>query len=425
MKPQNVFYLLACSLLISLCGCKPKDSPKDDMENLTNARAYDIWFRVNKGTSTDPGADAHIVKNVPTLLEGEYTIEGNQGVDVTTSNITNHSIYHKGYYYSLNRQKEFGKYKITDKNIETVSRFPLSEIQDRRFAHAFLDDNTMVVIGAPGKKDVINWLKIDIENMRVIQKGTLAVTPLKDDELYSSGGILTYRKKDNKLLFCYRINEKKKANGQVIDKHTYFYIGTINPQTMEVEHIAKEYRVFETASVAFGNTIQDIQFIDKNGDLYIACNTINSDATSATKKHGSIIRIKAGEYETDKSYKIDLFENSKTITMHQIPGGKAILYLQNPMYATGKDVWSNKTNPYVFFWAVVDLATGEQRHLKEMPFSQGGNFSQLISVEKDYTILGINDQKQTRFFKYDYKTGKATEVSKFNEGVFADRIVKL
>ncbi len=425
MKQRSLIYLLAVLMVAISAGCKGKETPKEPQNHdVTLPDKYDMWLAIGDGTSSTIKQDPHVVKKIPTLLEGEYDVR-QTGAETLESGITPFVIYHKGYYYSISRKVlNFGKYKITDKGVETIKLFPLPELCDRRFAHAWLDDKTLILIGAPESKEMMNWVKVDVEKMEVIQKGSLKLPALSEKEQFSSCGLLAHRKADNRLLFNFRYEDKEEAkkNSMAPDSHKYFFTATIDPTTMDVMHLEKEDRVDRPGSVSFGSLRHQTAFFDANGDLYMLCNTVIEGAPSSTQQSGYILRIKAGEYRPDPNYKVDLMENSKIITIHHMKGSKAIVYLQNPMYATGKNDWKE---PMVFFWAVVDLATKEQHRIEGIPFSQGGTYTELIVVERDYAILGISDKEQTKFYMYDFDSEKVTPVAKLKPGYFADRIIVL
>lgn len=422
MKHHHIIYLLSVLNSFMLMSCNAKDAPE-----VSANHTYDIWVNISGSTSNTATGDPHMVKKIPTLLEGEYDYEGT-GVETKSSEITPYALYHKGYYYSLNRAQQFGKYKITDEGITVVNRFEYTDIQSTKFAHTFLDDHTILIAGSPGSKKEVNWAKIDVNKMEIIANGTLDLPQLPQNTQFNSGGILAYRKQDNKLFFCFRHDEADKP-AMAVDKNRYFFIAAIDPNSMKILNVAKEERVCETASVAYGNTRQQNTFFDESGNLFIACNSPVKGAKTSTKKYGAIIKIKSGEYAPDPTYLVELVapdnSKSKVMTMHKIKGNKAILYLQNPQFATGTNEWSTKKQPFVFYWAVVDLTTKELHKIKDIPFSQGGNFTQLITTEKEYAILGISDKIQTMFYRYDYNNEHVTEVAKFKEGFFADRIVVL
>lgn len=452
MKRKSIIQLLAIVVIALTTSCgnnytpKGKDPKKPDIPELPELPKdpenpekpveylYDMWLAIGEGTSSTELQDAHVVKKIPTLLEGEYDIRY-KGAETLQSGITPFVIYHKGYYYSISRPKDgknFGKYKITDDGVKTIKVFPMPELSDRRFAHEWLNDNTLVLIGAPDSKDKkapkkhkMNWLKIDTESMEVIDKGTLDFPDLgkiAKDEVFSSCGLLAYRKADNKLLFNFRHEDKKKPKTG-LDNHKAFFTATINPDNMTVEHIYKEERVDRPGSVSFGSLRQQNGFFMPDGDYYMLCNTVRDDATSSTKQHGHILRIKAGEFRPDPNYKLDIFDENKIITIHHMRGTKVLAYLESPENKADENSWKV---PRRFIWAVIDLIPGGDQHrIKDIPISQGGTYTELIVVEEDYAILGITDNSQTKFYKYEFATEKVTEVAKLKPGFFADRIIKL
>ena len=100
-----------------------------------------------------------------------------------------------------------------------------------------------------------------------------------------------------------------------------------------------------------------------------------------------------------------------------------LAYLESPENKADENSWKV---PRRFIWAVIDLTPGgDQYRIEGIPTSQGGNYSELIVVEEDYALLGISDDTQTKFYKYEFATGKVTEAAKLKPGFFADRIIKL
>ncbi|MBR8713427.1 hypothetical protein IX332_000487 [Porphyromonas levii] len=421
MKCKFLISFVAILMVAMTTSCGKKEAP-DDFEDSLPAK-YDLWLAIGEGTSSTPKQDPHVVKKMPTLLEGEYDIR-NKGAETAESKITPFVIYHKGYYYSLNRDYNFGKYKISHRNVAIVKQFPLNELSDRRFAHAWLDDKTLIMVGAPEDKLSVNWVKVDAEKMEVIAKGTLKFPEeLGEKDMYSSCGLMALRRADNVLLYNYRLEDRNKDKSEKKpDSHGYFFTATIDLATMAVKHVEKETRAHRPGFVSFGSLRQDHGFFDAKGDYYMLCNTTNKGATSSSHQHGHILRIKAGEYKADPNFKIDIMEHSKIITMHHMKGSKLIVYLENPEYTKAPKGWKE---PIRFFWAVVDLETKEQYRIEGIPFSQGGNYTQLIVVEKDYALLGISDKEQTKFYKFEYDSKKVTEAAKLKPGYFADRIIVL
>ncbi|WP_018027821.1 hypothetical protein [Porphyromonas somerae] len=449
MKRKSIIQLLAILVIALTTSCGSNDTPKGkdpkkpdvpelpehpkDPENPEKPAEdlYDMWLAIGEGTSSTKKQDPHVVKKIPTLLEGEYDIR-HKGAETLKSGITPFVIYHKGYYYSISRENNFGKYKITDSGVEPIKIFPIPELSDRRFAHEWLDDNTLVLIGAPDSKDKkapkkhkMNWYKIDTSGtMKVLANGTLDLPKLGNNEIFSSCGLLVYRKADNKLLFNFRHEDKNKPKDKKTqDSHKSFFTATINPDNMAVEHVYEETRADRPGFVSFGSLRQQHGFFMPNGDYYMLCNTVRDDATTSTMQYGHIMRIKAGEYRPDPNYIIDIFDDNKIITLHHMRGTKVLAYIESPENKAVEISWKV---PRRFFWAVIDLTPGGDQHrIEGIPTSQGGNFTELIVVEEDYALLGISDDTQTKFYKYEFATGKVTEAAKLAPGFFADRIIKL
>lgn len=427
MKRLPIFSVFLALLLVFATGCddsnkpNPKPTPKPTPE--VTGMEYDVWIALDEGTSSAAKQDAHAVRRVASLETGEYDIKG-KGVETLSSEMTPNAIYHDGYYYSVSRKGDFGKYKITDADVKVVKRFPLKEVLDRRFSHVWLDANTLVLFGSAGDKQVVNWVKINTNDMKVVEKGILDLPAPKKGEQFNSSGLAGYRKSDNVILYTYvyDINKKKAMDAKA---RKDFNLSVIDAKTMKVVSTSTETRAQMPASTSFGETRQSKAFFDQQGNYYLACNSVNAGSKSTTQQHGYILRVKAGEKEFDKSFIVTLNDNSKIVTIRELMPNVALAYLQNPLYATGKDVWSSKDNPFVFFWSVINLSTVAQTHLKDIPFSAGGNYVELAAVFENYAILGANTKTQTQFYKYDFKSGKITPGAKLKEGYYADRIVPI
>ena len=136
MKRKSIIQLLAILVIALTTSCGSNDTPKGkdpkkpdvpelpehpkDPENPEKPAEdlYDMWLAIGEGTSSTKKQDPHVVKKIPTLLEGEYDIR-HKGAETLKSGITPFVIYHKGYYYSISRENNFGKYKITDSGVES------------------------------------------------------------------------------------------------------------------------------------------------------------------------------------------------------------------------------------------------------------------------------------------------------------------
>lgn len=420
MKYIKYSSLFLCLLMVLAVACNgkadPNLNPNPNPDNTANS--YDIWIATGEGTSSTQKQDAHVVISIKDLLKGEYDIVGT-GVETLASGMTPFVVYRDGFYYSISRDGNFGKYQITNKSVNTIKIFPIEKILDRRFAYAWLDNRTLLLIGSAGKKQVMNWVKIDVIQMKPVAEGVLDLPAPNAGEQFTSNGVLAYRKGDDKLLFFYAYNPDKKSSMTPVE-HEGFYFATIDAKTMKTVANVEEKRLQQPASTSFGEIRNKKGFFTPSGDYYLACSNLLPGSKSSTQQYSSILRVKANATDFDKDYRIDALEKSKIVSLYHLTANKAIAQYQNPLYATGTNNWKEE---FVFFWTVIDLDSRKQMHIKDIPFSTGGNYTELIVAGKDYAILGASLKEHTQFYKYDYKDGKVSEGAKLKAGHYADKIV--
>lgn len=420
MKTKTIYFGLIVASLVLLCftSCKPKNGQEPDPID-SKEMLFHVWVPIESGSGgSGMGGDDYIVHELKDITTGVIDSKG-AGKDVST--ILNPHVIIKGRnYYTINKEGQFGKY---DSHLTLVKKIPMPYLKERKFSHAWLDENILVMAGATGDAMDIQWVKVDTEKMRVIGEGILKLSNKpQEKEKMNSSGMLAYRKKDNKLLYTFEIKADSKASTFPV-RHGFF-LAFIDPSNMEVIKEVFEDRADFMASTAFGELRQEKSFFDKNGDYYIACNRCLPDASSYTEQYGRLLRVKAGEMDFDKSYNGYPYERGKIVTINDLKNGKALLYMQDPVFATPDNpVW--KKNPYVFYWIVLDLATGKYQHLKDIPFS-AGNFSQLAVVYRGKAFIGTNAADgSAKIYTYDIATGKVSGGADFAENLKVERIVLL
>lgn len=422
MKKNNFYLLLTTLLSCTLIACdpEPKVTPEPDP---TVGMHFDIWTPI--GGNAGMGTVDCIIKRTTSLETGEMDFKGS-GVDASQK-LFPATIIKGKYYYQVTKDGRFGKYQITDNQLVIVKEFPFATLKERRYTHAWLDDNTLLLMGANGDSDKILWVKINAETMTETANGELDLPAPKDGEVFNTSGLAAYRKSDNKVLYSFKYNPTKKNPAP---ERKEFYMAFINPADMSVAKIVTENRAEFMTSTAYGELRQQKAFFDENGDYYLSCNSVldpqetdGNGKTTTTAQRGAILRVKNGATDFDKTYNGYTQERGKIITITYLNNGKAVLYMQDPMYTTNTQIWNSKTNPYVFYWIVVDLKTQAITELKDIPFSNG-NFSQLASVVGKKAYIGSNPKEgKSGFYIYDIPTGKLTKGMTLAQGYTVDRLV--
>lgn len=427
MKRKLTLYaLLLAALTLNITSCSDRNgtnnTPNDESTSVSH---FDIWTPV--GDPSNMRNYNYVVHNVTDLMSGEIKAE-QSGADLSRK-LFPHTIIKGKYYYQISPDGRFGKYIVTPTSLQVVSEFPFPLLKERRYSHAWLDDSTLVLFGANGASDKVLWAKINVESMNVIAEGELKLPTPPEGQKYSTSGMAAYRKSDKMILYSFTYKKEKKGT----EPKSEFYMAFVNPQDMSVKMVATETRAEMMASTAYGELRQSKSFFDENGDYYLACNTsfdneVNGKGkVTSTAQHGALLRIKAGQYDFDKSYNGYNNQRGKIITANYLNNGKALLFMQDPKYAMPENpIWDNHTNPYVFYWIVVDLKSGEITELKDqIPFSNG-NFSQLAIVVGQKVYIGNNSKDdKSRMYVYDIPTGEVTTGMELPEGLSFERIVPI
>lgn len=414
---RNAFLIAALSLCCLSCSDNDDNNGTKDPD-LLETNHFDIWVTVGEGNGGMGSSGGQIVRNMKDL-EGETDSIDFRGVGVNISADFKQETIIKGkYYYQVpNSDDRFVKFQIGAETSQIIKEIPFktNTFLSRRYTHAWIGDNTLLIMAADGPKKNILWTKIDTDNMKILSEGTLEFpTDAPAIITYSTSGIASYRASDNKILYSYLDNKNK----------TQFYMAFIDATDMKVEKVSTENRAEMMAGTAYGELLQSKSFFDTNGDYYLACNTVIPGAPSTTQQFGSLLRIKKGETDFDKTYvgfRNPSGEKGKIITSELLTSGKTLLYIMDPEY-TGAAGWGAEgANCY---YAILDLNTDKLVRLA-LPHSKG-NFSQRSVVLGSRAYIGVNPEKTAPLiYIYDIPTGKLTKGKPIKAGYSFDRIVAL
>lgn len=410
-----IVFVISTSLLLGACSDNNEPNPLPAPEvSITDGPHFDIWVSI--GASSGMGSDnTQLVKSVSSFEKQDLIDFKGTGIDVTAK-LGQEAIIKGKYYYQVPKEKDrFGKYRITEEGLEVIKEFSFKNntLKDRRYTHAWIEENLLVLLAANGDGSKVIWIKVDTEQMTIVSEGELKLPALAEGGVFSTSGIASFRKADNRIIYTYLNNKDK----------THFYAAFINPKDMSVESTTEENRAEFMAGTAYGELLQSKSFFDEEGNYYLACNTHIKGTPGSTQQFGSLLRIKKGEKEFDKSYhgfQGNGYSRGKLITVEFLTKGKALLYIQDPEYT--HSTWSSKD--YNAYYAILDLNTDNLSVLK-LPNSSGV-FSQRSMVHGDKAYVGINPKGVAPcVYIYDIKTGALTKGLEIQEGYSFDRIVNL
>ncbi|HBG41648.1 MAG TPA: hypothetical protein DDW85_09570 [Porphyromonadaceae bacterium] len=418
MKNFRFYFIAFFIATVSVCcfSCSKEDTPTPDPDPL-ETNHFDIWVTV--GGSGGMGSNDALVVKAMKSLEGENDSIDFEGVGVdVTAKYKQETIIKGRYYYQVPESSDrFIKFQIGSKTGNTINEIPfkINTYKARFYTHAWIDDNTLVIMASDGAKKKVIWTKIDAANMKIETEGTLEF-PADAPKItqFSTSGIASYRASDDKILYSYLDNKDK----------TRFHMAFIKASDMTVEKVATEDRAEMMAGTAYGELLQSKSFFDEKEDYYIACNTVIPGAPSTIQQFGALARIKKDATDFDKmylGYRTPSGGKGKIITAEYLTSGKALLYIMDPKY-TGAPGWgATGANCY---YAILDLNTDKLERLP-LPHSKG-NFSQRSIVLGNKAYIGVNPEKAAPLiYIYDIPTGNLTKGKPIKTGYSFERIVAL
>ena len=298
----------------------------------------------------------------------------------------------------------------------------------RSYTHAWLDDNTLLIMASNGDNSKIIWTKLNTADMSILAEGELEGIGVPEGwESLTTSGILTYRQTDNKLFYFYYAKRKKDSgNPMRATKESNFRVAVINPESMKVEEQSVSPVEAEMAGSAYGDLMQDCVMYDEVGNLYLAC-FVETD----TMEKGMLLRINAGETKFDPSYNGYKNADGKLLTVQYMGNNKAFIYARNDNAPTveigGKPVGPTKIDGYSHYYAILDLATGEKTRMsfggKELAYS-GGRFSQRSVIFNNKVYFGTNTKEDDNsiMYIYDIKSGNVEKGAEVDGRFFFDMI---
>jgi len=249
--------MVALMLAAAFTSCSkdnddPQAGPEPDPTPQVNVH-YDLTVTVGKhgGMGRDVTT---ILQSRSSLSEGDVVDFKNVGTEIQ-ADYTLETIVKGKYYYQVPvAANQFVKLQYVDgkMNLIQAQPFKVNTFNPRNYTHAWINDNTLVIMASNGDNSKVIWTKLNTDDMTIIAEGELAI-PAKDGyTVLTTSGIVGYRKTDNKLFYCYYWKTKKR-NGV---NETNFHVAVVNPDNMAVEQDNICPVVSETAATAYGELLQ-------------------------------------------------------------------------------------------------------------------------------------------------------------------------
>lgn len=414
---------MVMTMALSFNACSDDDDPEIDPGTDPETEVdyhFDIFMTVGNHGGMNRG-DGTIVKSVDALTADMEVIDiKNDGVEFRSPDNTYsmEAIVKGKYYYQVpNSNDRFTKLQVAGNSVKVVQeqKFAQNTYKVRSYTHAWLDDNTLIIMAANGDVDGIIWTKLNADDMRILAEGTLDLPLPEGAKVLTTSGILTYNEEAGKLYYFY-YGKDKTGMGAVSTSN--FLTAVINPSDMTVQSNKVNTLAGEMAGSAYGELLQNCVMYDESGNLYLAA---FSNANGIEQGH--LLRIKKGESDFDASYEGYPNADGKLLTVQNLGNGKALVYARNDAAGTAIDSYSH-------YYSIVNLNTGARERLKyngqEIPYNSG-RFSQRTVIVDGKAYIGVNTEDSNPcIYIYDIATGNVEKGVEIAEGYYFDvlRVIK-
>lgn len=418
-------YLLSFAVLMMGMALTTACSSDDDDEQSTvnpqpvqpvqpaETYHYDLTVTVGKHGGM-ASSETHLTMSVDSLTDPGQTVnfEGN-GIEITDYTIEN--IYDKKYMYQVPVSGDrFVKLQIKNNQLKVVRERPFATntYTSRKYTHAWLSDNTLLVMAANGDANKIIWTKLNTDNMTIVSEGELSLGLADGYETFTTSGLLTYRQSDKKLFYFYYC---KKGSGRKATKEPHFHVAVVNPQTMAVEKDIVNKEASEMQGSAYGELMQNFMFFDDNDNLYLS-----AFSTVDGKNIGRLLRIKKGEYDFEAGYNAFPDAKGKIVSVVYIGSNKVLAYSGDAEAGTG-------IQDQAYYYSIVDLSTKTASPLQyngsSLPYS-AGSFSQrsVYNASEKKAYFGVSNADGETVYVYDVATGSVKRGLSIAPGYYFDQI---
>lgn len=412
---RNLAYCMTMVFSAGLCGaCSSGDTPPSPTPTPPKeGYHFDLWVALDR--------HGGMGRNVQTLVRSLSSLDADQpmitfegtGTEVNAT-LSLETIVKGAYYYQVPVSGDrFAKYTITDNKIQVVAsqRFVTNTYSTRKYTHAWLDDNTLLIMAASGDQKSIIWTKLNTADMSIISEGTLNVALPEGANVFTTSGIATYRPADGKLFYFYY--GKGKVQGGQNTRTTPFYTAVIKAADMSVIESNECPLDCEMTGSAYGELLQKCSFVADNGDLYLAC---YGDTDAGEKSY--LLKIPAGSTKFDMTYN-GFPQSGKLLALEYLGGDKVLAYARDDSKGVSIDSYSH-------YYTVINVKTITSQALEydgaSLPFSNG-RFSTRMAVAYGKAYIGTNPENANpRIYIYDIASGKLTLGAEMKEGYYFEQI---
>lgn len=404
---------MALFIAIGMTSCSNEDEPKQDEDpTIIQDYHFDLWVALDRHGGM--GRDVQtLVRSVNSLDadQPEITFQG-QGTEVN-SILSLETILRGSFYYQVPVSGDrFAKYTIRDNQIQVVKerRFQTNTYSTRKYTHAWIDDNTLIIMASNGDGSKIVWTKLNADDMTIIAEGNLDVKMPEGGEIYTTSGILNYRASDNKLFYFYYA----KTGGARGKRVTPMMTAVINPATMAVESDTPCFLDCEMVGTAYGELLQTTTFIDGNNNLYIACVTDDADGN----EHSHLLKIPANSTSFDQNY--DGFTSEgKLISVMYLGDNKVMAYAREDKLGTGIDAFSH-------YYTVIDVVSKVSAPVtyngQRLAYSSG-RFSSRMAYVNHKAYIGVDAEGQKpQIYIYDVASSQTALGATMASGYYFEQI---
>lgn len=405
---------MALFIAFGMTSCSSDDEPdQPDDPTIIQDYHFDLWVALDRHGGM--GRDVQtLVRSVNSLEadQPEITFQGT-GTEVN-SLLSLETILKGAYYYQVPVSSDrFAKYIIKDNKVEVVKerRFQTNTYATRKYTHAWINDNTLVIMAANGEADKIVWTKLNADDMTIISEGTLDVKMPEGGKVFNTSGILTYRASDNKLFYFYFAKNSSGRKGVRVGP---MMTAVINPATMAVESETPCFLNCEMVGTSYGELLQTTTFIDGNNNLYIACVTDDADG----KEHSHLLKIPANSTSFDQSY--DGFTaGGKLISVMYVGGNKVVAYARDDAAGTGIDSFSH-------YYTVIDVVSKTSTSItyngQRLAYSSG-RFSSRMAYVNHKAYIGVDAEGQKpQIYIYDVEKNQTALGATMASGYYFEQI---